>query len=36
MLIYDDPAVDDLVKIDANHANFVRALVMCHKPRRVL
>jgi predicted O-methyltransferase YrrM len=36
MSVYADASIDHLVKIDANHADFVRALVMCHKPRRVL
>jgi predicted O-methyltransferase YrrM len=36
MTIYGDAAIDHLVKIDGNHAEFVRALVMCHKPRHVL
>jgi hypothetical protein len=26
-------AIDNLVKIDANHENFVRPLVMCTRPR---
>jgi predicted O-methyltransferase YrrM len=36
MTVYSDAAIDQLVKIDANHAAFVRTLVMCLKPRRVL
>jgi predicted O-methyltransferase YrrM len=36
MSVYGNAAIDDLVKIDANHAEFVRTLVMCHKPRRLL
>jgi len=36
MSVYADAAIDHLVKIDDNHASFVRALVMCHKPRHVL
>jgi predicted O-methyltransferase YrrM len=36
MSVYADAAIDRLVKIDENHAEFVRSLVMCHKPRRVL
>jgi predicted O-methyltransferase YrrM len=36
MSVYADAAIDHLVKIDGNHAELVRALVMCHKPRRVL
>jgi predicted O-methyltransferase YrrM len=36
MSVYGNAAIDNLVKIDANHADFVRTLVMCHKPRRVL
>jgi len=36
MRAYATQAAHDLVKIDANHANFVRALVMCTKPRRIL
>ena len=36
MSAYGNPAIDQLVKIDTNHAEFVRALVMCHKPGRVL
>ena len=36
MSVYGDAAIDRLVKIDQNHAEFVRTLVACHKPRRVL
>jgi predicted O-methyltransferase YrrM len=36
MLAYLTEAANELVKIDANHANFVRALVMCTKPQRIL
>jgi predicted O-methyltransferase YrrM len=36
MSVYADAAIDRLVKIDDNHAEFVRALVVCNKPRRVL
>ena len=36
MLAYPTQAINDLVKIDANHANLVRALVMCAKPARIL
>jgi predicted O-methyltransferase YrrM len=36
MSVYEDEAIDRLVKIDHNHAEFVRTLVACHKPRRVL
>ena len=36
MSVYADAAIDHLVKIDSNHAAFVRALVTCQKPRRVL
>jgi predicted O-methyltransferase YrrM len=34
--VYGNALIDGLVKIDTNHAELVRALVMCHKPRRVL
>lgn len=36
MLAYSTQAVNDVVKIDRNHANFVCALVMCAKPQRIL
>lgn len=36
MSVYADDAIDQLVKIDVNHAELVRALVACQKPRRVL
>jgi predicted O-methyltransferase YrrM len=36
MSAYGNIAIDQLIKIDVNHAEFVRALVMCHKPHRVL
>jgi len=36
MPVYSDPAIDEIVKIDANHAEFVRSLVTCAKPHRVL
>ncbi len=36
MLAYPTQAINDLVKIDANHANLVRSLVMCAKPKRIL
>ena len=36
MPAYPTQAVNDVVKIDANHANLVCALVMCTKPRRIL
>jgi len=36
MLAYATQAINDLVKIDANHAKFVCALVMCTKPQRIL
>src|SRR3989442_12604965 len=36
MSAYPTQAVNDIVKIDSNHANFVRALVRCTKPRSIL
>ena len=36
MSVYGDEAVDQLVKIDENHAQLVQSLVTCHKPRQVL
>src|SRR5262245_1354456 len=36
MLSYPTQAVNDIVKIDVNHANFVRALITCTKPRKIL
>ncbi len=36
MLAYATQAVNDLVMIDVNHADFVRALVACTKPQRIL
>ena len=36
MSIYADAKIDDLVKIDVNHALFTQSLVMCKKPRQVL
>jgi len=36
MSVYSSQDVDDLVKIDQNHAAFVQALVMCLKPRQIL
>ena len=36
MLAYATQAANDIVKIDVNHANFVRALIMCTKPQNVL
>jgi predicted O-methyltransferase YrrM len=36
MPVYESAAIDHLVKIDANHADLLRALVMCHKPQRIL
>jgi predicted O-methyltransferase YrrM len=36
MFVYGNAALDQLVKIDASHVEFLRALVMCQKPRRVL
>ena len=36
MSVYADPAIDNLVKIDQNHALLVQSLVMCRKPRKVL
>ena len=36
MSIYGDPKVDEVVRIDTNHAELVAALVTSRKPRRVL
>jgi len=36
VLAYATQAINDLVKIDANHANLVRVLIMCTSPSRIL
>jgi caffeoyl-CoA O-methyltransferase len=36
MSVYASAELDNIVKIDENHALFIQSLVMCKKPRKVL